>query len=604
MTEKITRSGVAWAIVVLIGLIGRADDATPRQMRDMPFPQEVCRQWTQEHGLPAAAVERIWIEWGGKVRVITPEGPAVLDGQRFRPPDVVSPLPARASLAEELPSPVPWEPVNVVKRDAEDRLWIGTAGGAARWTGRRWRCYHSRRWLPDDRVNDLDFGPDGSVWIATAGGVTRLSTQKMTLEEKARQFHDVLRKRHVWRGLVRASRLERPGQVDTFHLPSDDNDGLWTALYVAAESFRYAATGDDEAKQNATESIDALLFLEEVTGLPGFIARSYTPAGEGPQHGGEWHPSGDGRWDWKGDTSSDELDGHMFAWAIYYDLVADEPYRRRIAEVAGRTMDRIIEHGFYWVGPTGKPTTWGVWAPERMNHDPKWTAERGLNSLEILSHLKVVHHVTGDEKYQREYEALVRDHAYATNTVRQKIVFPPWAVNHSDDELAFLAYYPLLRYEEDPRLREYYLLSIERSWQIERPERSALFNFIYASAVGGPDPPPKTVAMLRDLFPRSSGPEGTFDLAVTVAALRDVPLDLISWRVVNSTRRDVPRAPYANRSGRPLAARVLPASERPLMRWNGDPYHLDGGSNGLREDDGTFFLLPYWMARYHRFLLP
>jgi hypothetical protein len=73
---------------------------------------------------------------------------------------------------------------------------------------------------------------------------------------------------------------------------------------------------------------------------------------------------------------------------------------------------------------------------------------------------------------------------------------------------------------------------------------------------------------------------------------------------VNSTRRDVPRATYASRSGRAVAARVLPAGERPLMRWNGDPYHLDGGSDGLREDDGTFFLLPYWMARYHRFLVP
>jgi hypothetical protein len=39
-----------------------------------------------------------------------------------------------------------------------------------------------------------------------------------------------------------------------------------------------------------------------------------------------------------------------------------------------------------------------------------------------------------------------------------------------------------------------------------------------------------------------------------------------------------------------------------LMRWNGDPYELDGGNGGRVRDDGTFILLPYWMGRYHRFL--
>ena len=64
--------------------------------------------------------------------------------------------------------------------------------------------------------------------------------------------HDGLRKRHVWRGLVRASALENPGEIEPYRLPSNDNDGLWTALYVAAESFRYAATGDEDAKRNAS----------------------------------------------------------------------------------------------------------------------------------------------------------------------------------------------------------------------------------------------------------------------------------------------------------------------------------------------------------------
>ncbi|MFV1966546.1 MAG: hypothetical protein ACC628_14065 [Pirellulaceae bacterium] len=584
---------------------GQAAAVPPRALRDEPYLQEMSAQWTAEDGLPDAMVQRIWLDEAGRVWAKTPKGWAVLTDNEWiiaNPPSTVQ---VSSPSTEDLPAPSPWEPVTVAVRDPLNRLWIGTAGGVARWTGCRWHAYHSLRWLPDDHVNRLTLDADGAVWVATKGGVARIYTERMTLEEKARRIHAVLRDRHVWRGLIRSSRLRHPGRVAAYHLPSSDNDGLWTSLYVAAESFRYAATGDDEAKRNATESLDALLFLEEISEIPGFIARSYMPAGQGPQHGGQWHRSKDGRWDWKSDTSSDELDGHMFAWAIYYDLVDDEVRRRRIAQVARRVMDHLLDHDLYWVGPTGKPTTWGVWAPERLNHDPKWTAERGLNSLEILSYLKVVHHVTGDDKYQRAYESLVRDHAYATNTIRQKIIYPPSAVNHSDDELAFLAYYALLRYEDDPHLRRIFLLSVERSWQIERPERSALFNLIYgAGTVNDFEGSPQTVALLKDLVTAGADLELSFDLSESIAALQDTPLDLVSWRVMNSTREDIPRASYSSRAGRLLSSYVIPSSERRLMRWNGDPYELDGGGAGLEEDDGTFFLLPYWMARYHQFLVP
>jgi len=80
---------------------------------------------------------------------------------------------------------------------------------------------------------------------------------------------------------------------------------------------------------------------------------------------------------------------------------------------------------------------------------------------------------------------LIKKHHYALNTIRQKINIPGF-INHLDDELAFLSYYVLLKYEDDPDLRAIYLLSIERSWQIERPERNPLFNFIYGAVTGKP----------------------------------------------------------------------------------------------------------------------
>ena len=42
---------------------------------------------------------------------------------------------------------------------------------------------------------------------------------------------------------------------------ASDNDGLWTSLYVAAQSFRYAATGQPNAKKLARRSMMAIIDL-------------------------------------------------------------------------------------------------------------------------------------------------------------------------------------------------------------------------------------------------------------------------------------------------------------------------------------------------------
>jgi len=367
---------------------------------------------------------------------------------------------------------------------------------------------------------------------------------------------------------------------------ASDNDGLWTAIYTAAESFRWAVTKDPEARRMASETCRALRFLEEVTGIPGFPARAVvTPdeiAGPHPrtaQSDGEWHPSADGKWFWKGDTSSDELDGHYFAFAIYYDLVADEAEKKAIRETVRRITDYIIAHDYLLIDADGKHTTWGVWGPKYLNDDPQWWQENGLNSLEILSHLKVAYHLTGDPKYEDAARKLIVKHHYALNTIDQKINIPG-LINHSDDELAFLAYYPLLQYETDPDLRAIYLASLERSWQIERPERSPLWNFIYGACTGKP-----------------------CDTEASVRTLMEIPMSTRNWASRNSHRKDIQINIEAGRFGEVESVHVLPYNERYFTRWNGNPYRLDTGGDGRSQDDGAFYLLPYWMGRYHKLIV-
>ncbi len=473
--------------------------------------------------------------------------------------------------------PLPCREVTVIAEQRPGVLWIGTARGAIRFENGRVQYFAGRRWLPHDRVGGIGFDPEGGVWIETPEGLSCIRFKPMTLAGKALAFEERVAARHLRHGLTASSRLAIPGDTASNVTVSSDNDGLWTAMYVAAECYRYKVTGDAAAREAARRGIQALMKLESITGIPGFPARSIIKVGDEAQPAdGEWHFSADHEWKWKGDTSSDEIAGHYFAYDLYFDLVADAAEKKSISAVVGRMTSHILDHGYHLVDLDGKPTTWGWWAPEEIWRDPD---ETGLRALHILSHLAVARHITGNRRYEAAYDDLVENHRYALLTRNQKINVPGH-VNHSDDELAFLSFYPLLRHEENPSLRRIYSESLERSWQCERPERNPLWNFIYAAGTGS----------------------GNYDAEESVRTLQEIPMDLVSWSVVNSLREDVPVDRLTDRFRSRQSLVVLPADERPLMKWNGNPYVLDGGNGGRSEDDGAFFLLPYWLGRYHHFI--
>jgi len=400
-----------------------------------------------------------------------------------------------------------------------------------------------------------------------------LETEKMTLAEKSAYFEKLTRARHVRYGLVSDCGLRKAGDLSTYYLRDSDNDGLWTGMYVASEAFRFAVTGDKESRVFARESLAALIRLEEINGIKGFVSRSFSKD-KRKRSSPNWYPSDDGEWYWKGNTSSDEIVGHFFAYSIYFDLVANEKEKKEIAKVVGRVMDHIIKNNLALVGVSGKPTSWGRWS-ERYYTKTDWFFAKGLQSLQILSHLRVAYHITGKKNYADVYDELVRK-GYAENTVRQRNNIPGY-VNHSDDELAFLSYYPLLLYEKNPKLRGIYLKSLIRSWRLERPERNPLWNFIYRSAFDG---------------------KRNFDLNAAIQTLKEIPLDLVNWTVRNSERKDIKFRFYRDRFGRIQTWKVLPSYERPVFLWNESPYVVNGGNGGYSEQAGTFWLLPYWMGRY------
>jgi len=538
----------------------------------------------------SCAILAVWAEapqlrtYGQKTRTFhSSEEFARMSGGKVRIERQLDPQ-QHAALRQAL-TQVPTTQFTVISVQSPSVTWIGTRQGAIRLS----RDYQVReyfagaRWLPDDHVTGIGFDSQGgnATWIETPKGFARIEDVPMTLADKSRVFVDRVQARHNRWGLTATSQLRVPGDLSTNQMMSSDNDGLWTAMYVVAECFRYRVTGEADARENARRGMQALVRLEAITGKPGFPARSFVKVGvDAPPGDGEWHDTPDKQWRWKGDTSSDEIVGHYFVFPVYYDLVADEEEKPGLRAAIERITNHILDNNYQLVDVDGQRTRWGWWGPEVVWEDPD---ETGLRALHILSHLRVALHMTGKSQYRARYQAayddLVKTHKYHWLTRNQKVMVPG-SINHSDDELAFLSYYPLLRYETDPALLAVYKQSLERSWQIERPERNPLWNFIYAAGTGARE----------------------FDRAESLRTLREIPMDQIQWTVRNSHRLDVPIDPLSDRFKRRQALIVLPYDELPMWKWNGNPYNLDGGNDGRSEDDGGYFLLPYWMGRYHQLI--
>lgn len=474
---------------------------------------------------------------------------------------------------------LPYGPVTTI-RSFGDVLWFGTGKGAARKNEKGWRYFAGRRWLEDDQVNDILILDRNTAWIATPQGIHQIQSVEMNLEEKAAHYEKIIADRHVRLGLVNYSELDPPGDLSSSRKVNQDNDGLWTCTYLAASCFRYAVDGSEVARQNAIRTFEAVERLETVTGIPGLPARSFARSTDTVEqsrspHAKIWRPSPDPDWQWLDDCSSDEVVGHMFALSIFYDLVADEEQKERVEGLVRRTMDHIIENDFQLIDYDGKPTRWGIWQPDSINNSKNWAYEKGLYSLEILSFLKTAIHITRDQKYEKTYQHLIDQHNYAENTVEAKI-YGPYQNGFSDDILTFFPYYCMAQYAKDDPYWHLYQKSVERTWRVCRPDRTPAWNII------------ASIALDKDC-----------DLDVAKEELVLFPLDLIDWTMTNSHRWDLVENQLVGRGRARQATNPIPTPEARIFRWNTNPYQFDNGVGGKREVTGTYYLLPYWMARYH-----
>jgi hypothetical protein len=528
---------------------------------------------------------------------------------------------------------VPYTDFTCVTADPLGGVWLGTHLGLVCYRDNEWGYRQGRLWLPDDDVRAVAVDANRNVWVATAGGVTCIERKPMTLAEKAAFFEAWTdRFKRTPFGYLGGARLRAPGDTTEFILHDTDNDGLWTAMYGAAQCFAYAVRRTEDHKTKAKQAFEALRHLQKVTQggthepPRGFVARTIRSVEESDPNIGRlerdqyhqknrdrlwkvyeprWPRSADGRWFWKSDTSSDELDGHYFFYPLYYDLVAEtEEERTRVREVVRDLTDHLITHGYRLVDHDGKPTRWGIFDPESLNNNPDWYEERGLNSLSMLSYLSVAHHITGDPKYSKHIQTLAYRHGYRANAMQSKLHYGPGSGNQSDDEMAFMNFYNLMKYCPDDEIRRTLLYSFFSHWALEFPEMNPFFNFAYAA------------------FGRNTvyeNPWGTHDISPwegwledSITTLKNFPLERIGWGHKNSHRADIvrlrrqdavlPYNPPEHNRGHRVNSKVVPVENRFFEHWNTDPWNLDYGGDGMTVGDGTVFLLPYYMGLYHGFI--
>ena len=511
---------------------------------------------------------RDMLSMGSRLYIGTPVGAAVLRGM------ALTTLDGKAGL--------PYEDITCMAEGFGGDVWFGTSWGAIRNTDNKFHYFAGQRWLPNEKVNDIAANDD-TVYIATDGGIGIIHYEPYTLLKKAVHYERYIEE-WGFKRLGFTQKIWWNDEKNAWVREVTDNDGGYSVHYMVAMMYKYAVTGDEHALEEAVNTFKSLIWLEEITPIDGFPARSIWSIGDidkKSEHGSgglpaRWTPTPDGNFFWKGDTSSDEIGAHYYAMAIFCALAPDGPEKERAKVHVDRMSRHIIENGFKLRDMNGQMTRWGRWDPEYLFR-PYGMYARGLNGLEIQAYVNAAIGLLDDDYFRNALQQLV-DMGYPEYTVRQKLTFPPDYITPWDDRLAFLSYYTSLRFVESDQLRSIYLRSLERSWEVKRIEKHPWFNFLYGAITGN-----------------------DCEVEQSTGFLREWPLDTIKYSYHNSQRTDLyPEpgyTPYCIGLDTPSPKGISPRESCP-QKLDSTLLDLDGGNGGRSAICPNAWLESYWMGRY------
>ncbi len=358
---------------------------------------------------------------------------------------------------------------------------------------------------------------------------------------------------------------------------------------------------------------------------------------------------------YKGDTSSDEIIGHVFLYKLAYDILGPED--PELAALISETMDKFAQHlvdnSYNMVDGSGQPTTWAKFSRTYM-HNGQVVGGAPLNTMVLLTVFKVAAHITGYQKWEDEYRMAAFDEQYQYAEImtqeleRYNMAILEYAnsvtpilgkllrhavgtdlfesaykliLNHSDEEMAMLAFYTLFQLEDDEELLKYYREALDDWWFSMQNSENPLWYYVYQLAYPNEE---KTDAYGNSLIETASW------------SLSRHPLDLRRFLATNQNRDDVyefdlddvgiggtneisfdPDAytpKFWNSNSKilktvgmflgltKLEQKVAAPDERAFHKYNGSSYDLDDAHNIYEMEGSTTYSLPYWMGRYHGML--
>lgn len=129
------------------------------------------RRWSTDDGLPHASVRTLVRTRDGYLWVGTAGGLARFDGHAFT-----------AFTAQNTPAFVS-DQINKLVEDADGRLWIATLEGLLRYQGGTFTRVEARQGVPAEPIHDLCLDVDGTLWVTSESRVLRQRQERFELVE-------------------------------------------------------------------------------------------------------------------------------------------------------------------------------------------------------------------------------------------------------------------------------------------------------------------------------------------------------------------------------------------------------------------------------------
>ncbi len=433
---------------------------------------------------------------------------------------------------------------------------------------------------------------------------------------------------------------------------------IFGGVQIAGDAFRYAVLRDQGAPTEALASaredlladLDALDWLTRITGVSGVVARGIRRVrsepgepevpGELPEllpmfdengdpfpryKGPVWRADGSGELPhliWLDDGSRDTLVGYIFAMGAAYDVALNDPMIpqekvQRLAEHARAIGHRLLEEvdvgddekiDLVIRDADGRPTTFhALSAEEVLEGIVSVEASNGFNAIMSLGILRTLYHVSGDHDIWDRYQQLLgpRDYLGVAKTWLADTTYFNEITNYSLVNMLFIAYYGVLRYENDPdialRVRrifetETYDVGVDRD---PRGLGQSFFDFIFVA--------------FRERGVLDIGEQALSEGLQTLVEHRAPPYwdryirncDDGEIETRDCVLTDGTEAKISGRRGyggeRVVAETPIPMRVRPPTNymWRMDPHMVNGGGQD-RLNSGGDFHTAYWMGRFLR----